>query len=90
MAREVIYAEIDLCQIPPSAVEEYIRANGEKAAKVRICISEMKRPDMYCNTHCLFLYRSKAQAEAGVPIRYIGSGHYFRYNYAKQLPDEKV
>lgn len=75
MAGETFYLEIDLKAIGQDQIHFYTKRNGEEGAKLRLLFSSLKQKDQFGNTHTAYIYRTKQEREAGVPVVYVGKGH---------------
>lgn len=71
---ETYYLEIEIDKIPRDAISIFERKDGSEGARVKLQVSSLRQIDKMGNTHTVYMYRSKAERESGVPVTYIGKG----------------
>lgn len=67
---ELINVSICVSDIPRDQIK--IAKNGKKY--IAVCVSQLREPDSYENTHSVFMRQTKEEREAKVPRVFIGRG----------------
>lgn len=77
---------VSLCvsDIPKDKI--FVADNGKKY--ISICVSELRQPDQYENTHCVFIRQSKEERERKEPRTYVGRGKAVVFCPAEPTPDQ--
>ncbi len=77
---DLINVSICVSDIPKDRIKQ--ANNGKKY--IDICVSELRNPDAYENTHCVFMRQSKEEREAKKDRIFIGKGKAVQF---KSVPD---
>lgn len=64
----------------------FVAENGKKY--IPICVSELRQPDQYENTHCVFIRQSKEERERKDARTYVGRGKSVIFRPAEPTPDQ--
>lgn len=80
---ELINVSICVSDIPKGRIKP--ASNGKKY--IDICISGLRKPDVYENTHCVFMRQSKEEREAKKDRIFIGKGKSVQFKSAPDTPE---
>lgn len=75
---ELINVSICVSDIPRDQIK--VANNGKKY--IAVCVSQLREPDSYENTHSVFMRQTKEEREAKVPRVFIGRGKAINFNSA--------
>lgn len=80
------FINVSLCvsDIPRDKI--FVAENGKKY--ISICVSELRQPDQYENTHCVFIRQSKEERERKDARTYVGRGKSVIFRPAEPTPDQ--
>ena len=67
---DLINVSLCVSDIPRDKI--FVAENGKKY--ISICVSELRQPDQYENTHCVFIRQSKEERERKDARTYVGHG----------------
>lgn len=79
---DLINVSICVSDIPKDRIKQ--ANNGKKY--IDVCVSELRKPDAYENTHCVFMRQSKEEREAGKDRIFIGKGKAVQFRTAPEMP----
>lgn len=80
---DLINVSICVTDIPKERIKQ--ANNGKKY--IDVCVSELRKPDAYENTHCVFMRQSKEEREAKKDRIFIGKGKTVQFKAAPDTPD---
>ncbi|WP_418409283.1 hypothetical protein [Alistipes sp.] len=80
---DLINVSICVTDIPKERIKQ--ANNGKKY--IDVCVSELRKPDAYENTHCVFMRQSKEEREAKKDRIFIGKGKAVQFKAAPNTPD---
>lgn len=81
---DLINVSLCVSDIPRDKIS--VAENGKKY--ISICVSELRQPDQYENTHCVFIRQSKEERERKDARTYVGRGKSVIFRPAEPTPDQ--
>ena len=81
---ELINVSLCVSDIPRDKI--FVAENGKKY--ISICVSELREPDQYENTHCVFMRQSKEERERKDKRVYVGRGKSVVFRPSEPTPDQ--
>ena len=75
---ELINVSICVSDIPRDQIK--VANNGKKY--IAVCVSQLREPDSYENTHSVFMRQTKEEREAKIPRVFIGRGKAMNFTSA--------
>lgn len=81
---DLINVSICVTDIPKERIKQ--ANNGKKY--IDVCVSELRKPDAYENTHCVFMRQSKEEREAKKERIFIGKGKAVQFRPSEPHSDQ--
>lgn len=73
---------------PARSSKTTLKVTFKKRKYISICVSELRQPDQYENTHCVFIRQSKEERERKDARTYVGRGKSVIFRPAEPTPDQ--